>query len=90
MSRIIGTVAEPDPVDGDASVFGIPVDAFHTVVTDLFRIQVTAVAFTAPDAFTVIQYTWTRHRRRLLMPDYTSFRKKRSSKQRREERKWRI
>ena len=42
---------QQDPVNGDGTVFRVSVDAFHTVVADFFRIQITAVAFTATDAF---------------------------------------
>lgn len=46
---------EHDPVDRDTAIFGIAVHTFHAVVADLFRIQIAAVAFTAADAFPVIQ-----------------------------------
>ena len=46
-------------VDTDASVFCITVHAFHTVVADLVRIQIAAVAFSTADAFPVIQNTLT-------------------------------
>ena len=38
-------------------IIGIAADTFHAVITDLFRIQVTAVTFPAADAVPVIQYT---------------------------------
>ena len=43
-----------DAVNTDAPVFCISVDTFHTVVTDLFRIKIAAVTFTAADTFPVI------------------------------------
>ena len=48
---------QDNPVNTYSAVIRVSPDAFHTVVTDLFRIQITAVAFTAPNAYTVIQNT---------------------------------
>ncbi len=43
-----------DPVNGYGPVFRVSVDTLHAIVTDFFRIQITAVAFPASDAFPVI------------------------------------
>ncbi len=48
---------QQDPVNGDGTVFRVSVDAFHTVVADFFRIQITAVTFSATDAFPVVYHT---------------------------------
>lgn len=48
-----------DPVNADPSVFRIPFDALHTVITDFFRVQITAITFAASDAFPVVKYTLT-------------------------------
>ena len=40
--------------NGNSTVLGITVDAFHAIVTDFFRIKIAAVAFAAADAFPVI------------------------------------
>ena len=50
-----GFVVEINAVNADAAVICVAFDAFHAVVADLFRIQIAAVAFTAADAFPVIQ-----------------------------------
>jgi hypothetical protein len=44
------------PVNGYGTVFCVPVHTFHTIVADLFRIQVAPVTFAASDTFPVIQY----------------------------------
>ena len=53
-----------DTVNIDAAVFGISIDTFHTVVADLFRIEVTAVTLTAAYTFPVIQHTLFMHSHR--------------------------
>jgi hypothetical protein len=45
-----------DPIDGNRTVFRVPLDAFHAVIADLFRVQIAAVTFTASDTFPVIEY----------------------------------
>ena len=45
---------QEDAINTDCAVFGIPVDTFHAVVTDFFRIEITAVAFAASDTIPVI------------------------------------
>jgi hypothetical protein len=45
-----------DPIDGNRAVFRVPLDAFHAVIADLFRVQIAAVTFTASDTFPVIEY----------------------------------
>ena len=73
-----GVLVQFDSVDGNPSEFGIPVNAFHAVVADLFRVEIAAVAFPATDTFPVIQNAWTVHKRRPLIFDYTSSGKARS------------
>ena len=41
----------------NGAVFRVSVHTAHTVVADFFRIQIASVAFSAADAFPVIQYT---------------------------------
>ena len=61
-----------NPVNADAAVFRVSVDAFHTVVTDLFRIEIAAVAFTAADTLPVIQYTLLMYGHRSGTPPFCS------------------
>ena len=42
-------------VNTDSPVFGVSVNAFHAIVADFFGIEITAVAFSAADAFTIIK-----------------------------------
>jgi hypothetical protein len=48
-------------VDYDPFEISVSLYAFHTVVTDFIRIQVTSVTLAASDTFPVVQYARTVH-----------------------------
>ena len=52
---ILFFVIKINSVNADSAIFSITIDAFHTIVADFFGIEITPVAFTAADAFTVIK-----------------------------------
>lgn len=52
---LIPVLFQQDSVNADAPVIRIPFYAFHTIIADFFRVQITAVTFSASDTFPVIQ-----------------------------------
>ena len=46
-----------DSVDQNGIIFSVTLNTLHAVVTDLFRIQVAAITFSATDTFPIIQDT---------------------------------
>ena len=62
-------------VNTDSAVFGISVNAFHAIVADFFRIEITPVAFAAADALVVIKDALSmfgHFPEHLPCPDYTT------------------
>jgi hypothetical protein len=72
---------QKNTINGNASEIGVSLNTFHAVITDFFRIQIAAVAFTVSDTFPVVQYAWTVHGFPLpfVHQNYTSIMKGRSS-----------
>ena len=62
-------------VNTDSPVFGVSVNAFHAIVADFFGIEITTVAFSAADAFTIIKNALSmfgHFPEHLPRPDYTT------------------
>ena len=74
-----GFIFQLDAVDHDPSEIRITLNAFHTVVTDFFRIKITSVAFSAADTLPVVKHTSANHYRIPLRNNYTTTGNGRSS-----------